>query len=55
VNRNSNKKESIEYIVEINIFYKGHTERTEIDVVREKKWSVISEMSWLAYYNPEID
>jgi len=28
-----NKKEPIEHTVEINIFYKGYKERTEIDVI----------------------
>jgi len=30
-----NKKRSIENIVEVNIYYQGHRERTEIDVIRE--------------------
>ena len=28
-----NRKGPIENIVEVNIYYKGHTERTEIDVI----------------------
>jgi len=36
-----NKKGPIEYIVEVNIYYQGHRERTEIDVIREQKWTVI--------------
>ena len=28
-----NKKEPIEHTVEINIFYKGYKERTDIDVI----------------------
>ena len=31
-----NKKGPIEYIVEVNIFYKGHRERTEINVIGGK-------------------
>jgi len=27
--------------VEVNIYYKGHVERTEIDVIGGQKWSVI--------------
>ena len=41
--------------VEVEIFFKGHKERTSIDVIRGQKWSIILGMPWLAYYNPEID
>ena len=40
INRMFNKKRSIENIVEVNIYYQGHRERTEIDVIREQKWSI---------------
>jgi len=36
-----NKERPIEYIVEINIYYQGHRERTEIGVIGGQKWSVI--------------
>ena len=39
-----NKKEPIEHIVEVNIYYQGHRERTEIDVIGGQKWTVILEM-----------
>ena len=29
-----NKKGPIKYMVEVNIYYQGHRERTEIDVIR---------------------
>ena len=32
-----NKEKPIEYIVEVNIYYQGHKERTEIDVIEEQK------------------
>ena len=32
-----NKERPIEYIVEVNIYFKGHQERTEIDVIRGQK------------------
>jgi len=32
-----NKEEPIEYTVEVNIYYQGHRERTEIDVIGEQK------------------
>ena len=50
-----NKEGPIENMVKVNIYYKGHVERTEIDVIGGQKWSVILEMLWLARHNPEID
>ena len=41
--------------VEVEILFKRHEERTSIDVIGGQKWSIILGMSWLAYYNPEID
>ena len=35
VDRMLNKKEPIEYMVEVNIYYQEHRERTEIDVIGE--------------------
>ena len=32
-----NKKRPIEHTVEVNIYYQGHRERTEVDVIREQK------------------
>ena len=50
-----NKEGLIENTVEVNIYYKGHVERTEIDVIGGQKWSVILGMPWLARHNPKID
>ena len=50
-----NKKGPIENIVEVNIYYQGHRERTEINVIGRQKWNVILEIPWLAHHNPEID
>jgi len=50
-----NREGPIENTVEVNIYYKRHTERTEIDVIGGQKWSVILGILWLARYNPEID
>ena len=50
-----NKEGLIENTVEVNIYYKGHVERTEIDMIGGQKWSVILGMPWLARHNPEID
>jgi len=36
-----NKKGQIEHTVEVNIYYQEHRERTEIDVIGGKKWTVI--------------
>jgi len=50
-----NKEEPIEHTVEVNIYYQGHKERTEIDMIGGQKWSVILGMLWLVCHNPEID
>jgi len=50
-----NKEGPIENTVEVNIYYQGHREKTEIDVIGEQKWTVILGMPWLVRYNPEID
>jgi len=50
-----NKEGPIENTVEVNIYYQGHRERMEIDVIRGRKWNIILEMPWLACHNPEID
>ena len=50
-----NKKGPIEYTVEVNIYYQGHWKRTEIDMIREQKWSVILQILWHASHNSEID
>ena len=55
MDRSFNKEGPIENMVEVNIYYKGHVERTEIDVIGGQKWSVILGMPWLACHNPEID
>ena len=41
VDSSFNKEGPIEYTVEVNIYYQGHRERMEIDVIGEQKWSVI--------------
>ena len=41
--------------VETEIFFKGHKERTLIDVMGGQKWSVILGMSCLRHHNPEIN
>ena len=50
-----NKEGPIEHTVEVNIYYQGHWERIEINVIREQKWMVILGMPWLAHQNLEID
>ena len=41
--------------VEYNMFFKGHMERTRINIYNLGKTKVILGMSWLVAYNPEID
>ena len=55
VNGSFNREGPIENMVEVNVYYKGHVERTEIDVIGGQKWGVILEMPWLERLNPEID
>ena len=55
VNGLLNKEGPIENTVEVNIYYQGHRERTEIDVIGGQKWTVILGMLWLACHNLEID
>ena len=50
-----NKEGPIENTVEVNIYYKGHKERMEIDMIGEQKWMVILGILWLARHNPKID
>ena len=55
VDESFNKEGPIENTVKVNIYYQGHRERMEIDVIGGQKWSVILGMPWLACHNPEID
>ena len=55
VDRSFNREGPIENTVEVNVYYKGHVERTEIDVIGGQKWGVILGMPWLERHNPEID
>jgi len=50
-----NREGPIENTVEVNVYYKRHVERTEIDVIGGQKWGVILGMPWLERHNPEID
>ena len=50
-----NYMRSIMDTVEVEIYFKGHKERTSIDVIEGQKWGVILGMPWLAHYNPGID
>ena len=36
-----NKERPIEHTVKVNIYYQGHKERMEIDVIGGQKWTVI--------------
>ena len=40
-----NKEGLIENTVEVNIYYKGYMERTEIDMIGGQKWNIILGMS----------
>jgi len=55
VDSSLNKEGLIKYMVEVNIYYQGHRERMEIDVIGGQKWMVILGILWLACHNPEIN
>ena len=55
VNGTFNYEGLIEYTVEVELFYRGHKEKTEIYVIRGQKQSVILEIPQLAYHNPKIN
>jgi len=55
VDGTGNSGGAIMHEVEVNMFYKGHVERVQIDVCELGKTDVILGMPWLAAHNPEID
>ena len=55
MNRTLNKEGPIKNTVEVNIYYQGYRERTEINVIGRQKWNVILGTLWLAHYNPKIN
>jgi len=50
-----NREGPIENTVEVNVYYKGYVERTEINIIGGQKWGVILGMPWLECHNLEID
>ena len=46
---------AITHEVEVNMFYKEHVKRVQMDVCELGKTDVILGMPWLAAHNPEID
>jgi len=50
-----NAEGAITYQVEYNMFFKGHVERTRIDICNLGKTEMILGMLWLAAHNLEID
>jgi len=46
---------AITHEVEVNMFYKRHVERVQIDIYELGKTDVILGIPWLAAYNPEIN
>ena len=55
VNSTRNSGGAITHDVEVNMFYKGHVERVQMDVCELGKTDVILGMPWLAAHNLEID
>ena len=54
INSTFNKGKLIKHTVNVNIFYKRHRERIEIDIIGEQKWNILN-MLWLSQYNSKID
>ena len=50
-----NKERLIENTVEVNIYYQGHRERMEINVIGGQKWNIILGISWLTCHNSKIN
>ena len=50
-----NQERPIEHTVEVNIYYQGHRERMEINMIEGQKWNVILGIPWLAHHNPKIN
>ena len=46
---------AITHEVEVNIYFKGHVKRVQMDICDLGKTEVILGMSWLQAHNPEID
>ena len=55
VDSTGNSKGAITHEVKVNMFYKGHIERVQMDVCELGKTDIILGMPWLAAHNPEID
>ena len=55
MNRSFNKKGLIENTIKGNIHYQKYSERIEIDMIGEQKWSIILGMLWLACHNSKIN
>jgi len=55
VNSTENSGGAILHEVEVNIYFKGHAERVQMDVCDLGKTELILGMPWLQAHNPEID
>jgi len=55
VDGTSNSRGAITHEVEMNMFYKGHVERVQMDICKLEKTDVILDIPWLAAHDPEID
>ena len=50
-----NSRGAITHEVEVNMFYKGHVERVQMNVCKLRKTEIVLNMPWLAAYNFKID
>ena len=55
VDSTENSRGAILHKVEVNVYFKGHVERVQMDVCDLGKTEVILGMPWLQAHNPKID
>ena len=55
VDGTDNSGGAITHEVEVNMFYKEHVERVQMNVCELEKTNVILGIPWLVAHNPEID
>ena len=55
VDSTGNSRGAITHEVKVNMSYKGHVKRVQMDVCELGKTNVILGIPWLAAHNPEID
>ena len=55
MDRMNNSRGAIIHQVEVNVYYKGHVERMEMDICNLGRTDIILGILWLQVHNPEIN